>query len=270
MATKREDSILQWLTLGTFLLMIAVNVLANLLPLNGVTTGEVADTFPNLFAPAGFTFAIWTVIYLLLVLYILYVMGMFRRGGRKVSHTLLRGTEFLFSISCLANTAWIFAWHFYNIPMSMLMMAVIFLCLCLITWFVQNASLTQGEEWWIRLPFSVYYGWITIALVANVTVLLVSLGWDGFGFRATVWTILILLAAALIGAATTVRRQDAAYGLVFLWAYAGILFKHVSSGGFAGAYPAVIAILLVCLVILALALVSLFLPQKHGTRQRRE
>ncbi|MFA4886295.1 MAG: tryptophan-rich sensory protein, partial [Desulfotomaculaceae bacterium] len=61
-----------------FLGMIVVNMLANILPINGVTTGQVSDSYPNLFAPVGITFAIWGLIYLLLAGYTLYQLGFFQ------------------------------------------------------------------------------------------------------------------------------------------------------------------------------------------------
>ena len=62
----------------TYVVMIAMNGLANALPLNGRTTGAVSDAYGNLFAPTGLTFAIWGVIYLLLGAHVLYQLGLFR------------------------------------------------------------------------------------------------------------------------------------------------------------------------------------------------
>ena len=43
----------------SYLVMVAVNALANILPIGGMNTGAVSDSYPNLFAPAGITFSIW-------------------------------------------------------------------------------------------------------------------------------------------------------------------------------------------------------------------
>lgn len=53
----------------SYLAMITVNFLANALPIAGRNTGEISDSYPNLFAPAGLTFAIWGLIYFLLATY---------------------------------------------------------------------------------------------------------------------------------------------------------------------------------------------------------
>lgn len=257
MKTTKKGIVVQVVTLITFLTMIVVNVLANLLPINGVRTNATSDSYPNLFAPAGFTFSIWAVIYILLALYTLYQLGLFRQEKSLVSTGLLQKVGILFSISSLINAAWIFAWHYDQIPLSMLLMVMLLACLILITQTIKKESLSRKEAFLIKLPFSLYFGWITVATVANATVLLVSLGWDGFGISAPVWAITILIVAALIGIVTMLRNKDIAYGVVFVWAYFGILMKHILSSGFAGQYPAVIATIIACLVLLVATLVCL-------------
>ncbi|HNX79137.1 MAG TPA: hypothetical protein PKJ24_04610 [Prolixibacteraceae bacterium] len=59
---------IKFLNILFFAGMVVMNYLANALPLNGKNTGELSDAFPNLFVPAGITFSIWGVIYLLLLL----------------------------------------------------------------------------------------------------------------------------------------------------------------------------------------------------------
>ena len=80
MSDKKLNTI-KIINMVTFLAMVTVNALANILPINGVGTGEVSDFYANLFAPAGITFSIWGVIYLLLALFVLYSFGAFK--GKK-------------------------------------------------------------------------------------------------------------------------------------------------------------------------------------------
>ena len=77
------------LVVVTYIAMVAVNYLANALPLNGRRTGEVSDAYPSLFTPAGLTFSIWGVIYLLLALHVLYQLGLFRGGERSADRDAL-------------------------------------------------------------------------------------------------------------------------------------------------------------------------------------
>lgn len=229
----------------TYVLMIAVNTLANALPINGRTTGGVSDAYQNLFAPAGLTFAIWGVIYLLLGAHVLFQLGLFRgedaEGAPAASGpvAVLERVGVLFSLSSLANAAWILTWHYDFIGLSTLLLATMLVLLVLITRTILGAGLTGAGRVFVRLPFSVYFGWITVATIANITVWLVSIRWDGFGISAPTWAVAIIAVGALIGITVILRDRDIAYGLVLVWAYLGIWIKHNSEAGFGGAYPAV-------------------------------
>jgi len=238
----------------TYLAMIATNVLANALPLNGRRTGDVSDAYPSLFTPAGVTFSIWGVIYLLLGGHVLYQLGLFRDGPDTAEETaLLNRVGALFAVSSLANTAWVFAWHYDHIPLSAVLIVMILVCLALIATTLRRANLSGRRRWFIGVPFSVYFGWTTVAVVANITVLLVSLNWDGFGLADSTWAVIIILVAMAIGTATMVRNRDVAYGLVLIWAFVGILIRQTSADGFAGRYPVIIGAVIASLVIYAAA-----------------
>lgn len=237
----------------TFVLMIVVNALANILPINGIGTGAVSDSYQNLFAPVGITFSIWGIIYLLLAAYTLYQIGYFQDKISETKAKLMDRVGIIFSLSSIANTIWIFTWHYMNIPLSMLLMLVILGCLIYINQLILATGLDSREKIFISLPFSVYYGWITVATIANATILLVSLGWDGFGLSEPLWTIIVLLVGLLIGIVTLLRNKDYAYGLVLIWAYLGILIKHTATDGFNYSYFAVINTLVVCVVVFVLA-----------------
>ena len=87
--------------------MVAVNALANLLPIGGNTTGQVSEAYPNLFTPAPVTFAIWGAIYLLLAVFVLYQWEIFDGGA---SSAVVRvDIEPWFLISCLLNIGWLFS-----------------------------------------------------------------------------------------------------------------------------------------------------------------
>jgi cell division protein FtsW (lipid II flippase) len=242
----------------TYLAMIATNVLANALPLNGRGTGDVSDAYPNLFTPAGVTFSVWGVIYLLLGAHVLYQLGLFRDGPDTAEQTaLLNRVGILFAVSSLANTAWVFAWHYDRIPVSAVLIVVILVCLALISTTLRRANLSGRRRWFIGVPFSVYFGWTTVAVVANITVLLVSWKWDGFGLSESTWAVIIVGVAMAIGTLTMVRNRDAAYGLVLIWAFVGILIRQTSADGFAGRYPTIIAAVIASLVIYVAAEVAI-------------
>lgn len=227
----------------TYVVMITTNALANALPINGRTTGEISDTYENLFAPAGLTFSIWGVIYLLLAAHVLYQLGLLHdredRDQDVSRAVLLQRVAVLFSVSSLANAAWIVTWHYDLIGVSVLLLATMLVLLILITRTINAATLSAREQLLVRLPFSVYFGWLTVATIANITVWLVSIGWDGLGLSEASWAVAIIAVGAVIGVTTTLRDRDVAYALVLAWAYLGIWIRQTSPDGFQGGYPIV-------------------------------
>lgn len=250
------------LALVTYVVMIAVNFLANSLPINNRSTGDISDAYPNLFAPAGLTFSIWGLIYLLLAGYVVYQFLSFEKLGEQKKEGLLKKVNLLFIATSIANISWIFAWHYDFISLSMLIMAVLLGLFIKIANVIRTEQLTPKEKLFIAIPFSVYFGWITVAAIANITVFLVSIGWNGLGIADYVWTSIILLVGALIGILRMHKDKNIAYGLVFIWAYLGILFKHLSAGGFGGQYLSVVATTIGCLVLFGFFVVRTFYKNK--------
>jgi hypothetical protein len=239
---KMNTTILKISTLLAFIIMVTVNYLAVLLPLGGRTTGQISDKYPNLFAPAGYAFSIWGLIYTLLGIYVVYQLF-------HDTDDLIAKVNRIFILNALFNASWIFAWHYDQIWLSVIIMAGLLVTLIMIADVIHNRAVTRKETWLVRLPFSVYFGWITVATIANVTVFLVYIGWNRFGFSESFWTVLALLAGALIGSWRMLCDRNIPYGLVFIWAYGAILFKHLSSKGFAGQYPGVILTVGLCLFV---------------------
>lgn len=265
METKPKLKFHNFFALFTYILMVGVNALANILPINGKITGDISDSRPNLFAPAGETFIIWGVIYLLLLLYTLYQMGLLRGKDEADNSRLLAKVNVIFGISSLANTVWIFFWHYEQILSSLIVMVVILLCLIVLALLLKKGAVTRREKLLVRVPFSVYFGWITVATIANATTALVEIGWDGLGLQQAFWTVVILLVGTLIAGLTTILNRDVAYGLVPVWAYLGILYKHLNAApaGFEAKYLSVIITVTACLVLLVVALfVAIFRKKK--------
>ncbi|MEI8361224.1 MAG: tryptophan-rich sensory protein [bacterium] len=242
----------------SYVAMVTVNFLANGLPINNRSTGEISDAYPNLFAPAGLTFSIWGLIYLLLGGYVIYQFVPVGKYIISKNEALLQKVNVLFIINSLANIAWIFSWHYNYIGLSVLIMAVILITLIKINDVIVAEKIITQEKLFIVTPFSVYFGWITVATIANVTVLLVSLGWNGFGIANYIWTCAILLIGATIGALRMLKDRSMAYGLVLIWAYFGILLKHLSKAGFAGQYVSVIATIIICMVVFIISLFRVY------------
>lgn len=232
-------------SLVTYVAMVVVNFLANSLPINNRSTGEISNDYPNLFAPAGIAFSIWGLIYLLLAGYVVF---QFVTKSEK-TEGLFKKINPLFIATSVANSVWIFAWHYDVIGLSILIMATILFLLIKIADILRKEQFTAWEKLFIWAPFSIYFGWITVAAIANITIFLVSIGWNGFGISDFIWTCAILLIGATIGILRMQKDKNTAYGLVLVWAYLGILLKHLSANGFNSQYPSIIITIIVCLVL---------------------
>ena len=194
------------------LAVVYVNYLANALPINGKNTGELSNLYPNLFVPAGITFAIWGLIYLMLMTFaVLQFMPDYRTAVTE---------EPYFILSCFFNIAWIFAWHYEFVFLSLLCMLALLGTLALI-----NFKLMQ-ERKTLKLFFGVYLGWICIATIANVTALLVSLNWDGMGISAVAWTITMIAAGILVVSLNIYLLKNPFLAISVIWAFYGIVLKR--------------------------------------------
>ncbi len=252
MEETKRSSFLRILIVLSFLLMVAVNALAMLLPINGKTTAEISDSYPNLFAPAGITFSVWSVIYVLLAAYAVYQIIFFSKNRDADSYLTMRKVGVVFVLSSLINTVWIFSWHYEQLLLSVALMLGLLLCLILIRLFLRKKNLSLAEKILVRLPFSIYFGWITVATIANITTYLVSIDWSGFGLSASLWTVIILIVGTLIAFATVLFAKDPVYGLTVIWAFAGIIIKHMDVNGHDRAYMSVVITACVCIAILLL------------------
>lgn len=252
MKIKKTNYLIKITTLITFFIMIVVNALATILPINGITTGEVSDSYPNLFAPAGITFSIWGVIYLLLLLYSIYQFGILQRKEDLYKEELFKKIGILFSISSLLNTIWIFTWHYGVLWLSVPIMLGILILLITINNITKNSDLSLKDYLFIRLPFSIYMGWITVATIANITAFLVKVGFKGLGISEVIWTIAIIIVGLIITSLTIIRNRDLAYGLAVIWAYIGIYIKHISNSGWNAEYSSIIFTVVASILILVL------------------
>lgn len=219
-------------SIAAYILVILVNYLSNALPLNGLTQKDISDKYTSLFTPASFTFSIWAVIYLALAGFIIYQALSAQRNSELVSRV-----SKLFILSCAANIVWLFAWHFGFLVVSVIIMLAILASLIAI-YRVLNISYGEaswGQRLFLHLPFSLYTGWITVATVANISVLQNGMGWDDLLLSATNWTVLKLAVVGAICAWVVLRRGDSIYAGVIAWAAFGIMSKQIDNPMVAGA-----------------------------------
>jgi len=204
---------------------IAVNALANILPFNGQTTGEISDRFPVFFVPAGYVFSIWGPIYLGLLAFATYQALPARRDDER-----LGAIAPWYVLGCVANAVWIVLWHYEYLTLTVPVMFVLLVSLIAIylRLGIGRRRITLAQQLAVHLPFSIYLGWITVATVANVTDWLFSLRWSGWGISGPTWAVVMLFVAAAITYAVNLTRADVGYVLVIVWAFVGIGVKQAS------------------------------------------
>jgi benzodiazapine receptor len=220
MSRKSRVSALQIGNVLAFVAVVVVNALAGGTKLlNGRNTADVSAAYPTLITPAGFTFSIWGIIYLLLFAFIF-----FQLLPRHREDSFNGRVSYLFILSALFNIAWLFLWQYDFIVASVplifgLLASLIAIYLRLD---VSKSNAPRSERIWVHLPFSVYLGWITVASIADVSSALVSLNWNGLGIAPAAWGELVIVVALIITLTMLGTRRDIAYGLVVVWALAGI------------------------------------------------
>ena len=214
--------VLNWAGL---VLVLAINGLANVLPLNGKTTGEISDSIPTLFTPAGYVFSIWSLIYLALLAFCWY-------QGRAAQRSAAFGERigYWFFISCVFNSAWIVAWHYEQFALSLAIMLGLLISLLLIylRLDIGRGTPSSAERRWVHLPFSIYLGWISVATIANVSTVLYTSGWNGGPIDPAIWTAIMVIVAGILGVAMVLLRSEIAYPLVIIWALVGIVVVRTS------------------------------------------
>jgi hypothetical protein len=206
-----------------FLAVVVVNSLANILPLNGLNTGEISDRFQVFFVPAGYVFAIWGLIYLVLGGFAVYQALPAQRENSRLTRI-----GYLFAASSVANIAWLFLWHYERFLWTLPAMFALLIILIAIYLRLQigREPVSPAQRWFVDTPFSIYLGWISVATIANVTQMLSFVGWSGWGLAPEMWAVVLLLVVAALSTAMAITRGDVPYLLVIIWAAAGIAVKQ--------------------------------------------
>lgn len=256
----------------SFIGMIVVNALATLLPINGVTTGQISDNYPNLFTPAGYTFSIWGVIYSFLLGYTVFQLFKIKAQGHRQSEAqdTIDAISPYYIGSSILNLAWILAWHYGQLWLSVLLMLGLLVSLIKINLILDKFKTHRfTDNVLIKAPFSIYFGWITVATVANITAFLVNIGWDGWGLSDSTWMIVVLAVSTAIGLMALYRFKSWQYGAVLVWAFGGILAKHVAPDGWDNQYSGVIVTLYCSMSALVAMTVFLLLRSRVTLAQTR-
>jgi hypothetical protein len=219
----KRIKVMQGLVILGVILTLLVNYLATAGLLNDVTPPEISDALLTKFTPANYAFAIWSVIYTFVIGFAIYQALPSQRDNPR-----LEGLRLLFIASSALNILWTFAWHYEFYFLSLVFMVGILLTMIGIYMRagIGRPAPSWGERVWVHVPFSLYLAWIGVATIANAASLLVYNEWSGFGLDDSLWSAIMILIAAVIGAAVLSKRANAAYAAVYVWAVIAIIMRY--------------------------------------------
>ena len=207
------------------LAVIFVNYLAGTGQVNNIDPKEISDKYLNLLTPEGYAFAIWGIIYLGLIGFSIY-----QALPAQALNSRFVKIRPIYIASCAANIAWIYAWHYDQILVSLGLMLTILLTMLLINrvLYLEPSKGTTFEIVLTRIPFGIYFGWITAATILNVTIALIYVGVK-FPNNISVIAACAVIAIATI-LAIAVRRgfNNILYPLTIAWALIAIAIKQQS------------------------------------------
>ena len=217
------------------------------------STGEISGRFFRdvYIIPADYAFAIWAPIYLGFLLFAVVQALPAQRDNPRFAATRLwlAGTALL-------NTAWIEIFDALLFGLSAVVI-VLMLAVALVMHRTMGIGRVKvyGVERFVRFPFSLYAGWLTVATIVNVAGVLAVNGWDGFGVPYPVWGVVMLLVAAAIVLTTRLRWRDPVYGGVLVWACVGIIVARAE-----------VPLVAVTAGVVALAVLATFVPWRRPAR----
>ena len=222
-----KNTIRQIAVIVVTLATITINILANALPINGLNTGQVSDSFSVYFVPAGYVFSIWGIIYIGLIAYAIYQALPVQKDNPR-----MQASGWWVVLGGLSNSIWIFLWHYQQFVATLGAMLILLATLIAVYLRLRagQKKVSSAEAWMARVPFSIYLGWITVATVANISDVLDFVGWNRFGLSEATWMVIILGAVLIIVGLMNFLRRDVAYTLVILWALIGIAVKFPQEG----------------------------------------
>ncbi|WP_107668567.1 hypothetical protein [Cyanothece sp. BG0011] len=243
-----KNIVRQWANLLAILAAFFTNVWANVAPINGLTIGGISNTLFKdvLITPASYAFAIWGLIYLGLISLAIYQALPNNRHNhyvQKIGYYLV--------ISSLAQIVWVFLFlsRFFVLSTLAMLGILVSLILLYLKLGISINSVSKKQKWLINFPISVYLGWITVATIVNFALALYWIKWNGFGLSNIIWTVIMIIVAAILGTLIIIQRKDSVYCGVFVWALIAITLRHLDTFTIALASGVSAAILIVMMVL---------------------
>jgi hypothetical protein len=232
-----------------------VNIIATILPIVigtivGSGVADASNRNPVLITPAGYTFAIWTLIFVATIAFAVYQALPSQRENPRLRRI---GYWYAFANVCCAAWDLIFPRQLIGLSEIIIVLSLIALLMAYTRAGIHLVAVSRLESWLVDIPLSIFTAWVTFATVVNTAVFLKNLGWNGFGLAPTIWAAIILIVAALIVCAVSIGRRDIAYTAVGTWALLGVVVANLQMDRSSVALVAGILAALTCLVAIVVA-----------------
>lgn len=204
----------RWLAFFSAVTNIVFNYLYQSLPISGQSISLITNKYNSLFTPAGYAFSIWGVIYLSFIIYGIYQLLPSQKADRAYDRIAIP-----FMLTNLLSMAWITLYSNDRIGGSVIIITGMLLFGGIMFAKAKEAYLYERYSFWITVPFSLFLGWISVAAIANTSLLLISMNYRGGDIlSATTWTCMMIGVAFLLAIVFSIVFRDFIYPAVVSWA----------------------------------------------------
>ncbi|MFC6101657.1 hypothetical protein [Olivibacter domesticus] len=225
------------------LITFLINYLSNTGVFNGTTIANISNRYKNLLTPADYAFSIWGLIYIGLFAFVIYQAWLFARPDRAPQEKAAMQVGIWFILSCIANCLWVLAWVYGYMGLSILIMVALLYALINI---ISNTNMERYTAtlretllvWW---PFSLYAGWISLALAVNIATYLTKSDWDGFGLSDRFWAMTLICIIGILNLLMIWKRNMREFATVGIWGLVAIAVANWSTEKFVVIFSLVVA-----------------------------
>jgi len=207
--------------LGLFVLL-AMNYLSTSIPIGGMTNAEISAKYPTVITPAGYAFAIWGLIYGALL-----VFGIFQlTRGKHIRFYNMIWPYFMLNV--VANSLWLVAFQNEWFLTSLAMMGLLLYSLAAMfrIFYRVRRGLSTTHRFFFHVPFGIYFGWVSVASIVNVAVVLTAFEVDLFLAAPELWGAITLALGFALAMFFLLSHKDFIFPLVVIWAYVAIMLAH--------------------------------------------
>jgi hypothetical protein len=198
--------------------VLAFNWLAATGRIGGADTGEISNKYSTLVTPAGYAFSIWGLIYVGLVAF-----GVYQLLPANIAR--FRPVRSLYIFTCALNCAWLYFWHAEQIVVCFVIIVALCITLFLINYHLKGPR-SLADNWIVKAPFGIYFGWVTAAMSVNFVIMLKYLRLDLSFTAETILGVVLILAVAVAAIAIRVKLTNYFYPIAVAWALTAIAVKQ--------------------------------------------